>query len=174
VAIVKKIVVGFSTTNLPLSKLIRFFQGTNFSHSYLQYESTLGNPIMYQASGMNTHLVNKRNVEKHAKIVEEYEIEVNEDKFNEIKAYIENDIGIPYGWGEVFGLALGIILRKLSFGLIKVKNVFPSDEQSICSEAVGYIYINFLGGKKDLQYDDMDLIWLINKIKNDNRFKRIK
>lgn len=169
----KKITFGFSTTEWPLSKAIRFLQKLPFSHSYVQYRTTSEQELIYEAAGTNTHLVNKKNFDTHNVIVEEYEIEVEDHIFHQVKSYIEFDIGVSYGWGEIVGLLIMIVLRFLSFNLIKIDNPFPSDGK-VCSSASAEIYVKFLGGALDEEYDDIDLIWMRNKLIADKRFKRIK
>lgn len=169
----KKLTFGFSTTELPLSKVIRLLQDLPFSHSYIEYLTTSEQKLVYEAAGTNTHLVNKKNFELHNKIIEEYEIEVEDHIFHQVKSYIENDIGVSYAWGEIIGFLLMILVRFVTFNLVKINNPFPS-EGKVCSSATGEIYVLFLGGVKDEEYDDMDLVWIRNKLKNDKRFKRIK
>lgn len=169
----KKIIFGFSTTEWPLSKAIRFLQDLPFSHSYVQYQTTSDQHLIYEAAGTNTHLVNRKNFENHNKIIEEYEIEVEEHVFHQVKSYIENDIGVSYGWGEIIGLLWMILVRFFTFNLIKLDNPFPSEDK-VCSSASAEIYVKFLGGVLDEQYDDIDLVWMRNKLMKDSRFKRIK
>jgi len=167
----KKITFGFSTTNQLLSWLIRKIQGIHCSHCYMSFISSAGEELVYEAEGMQTHLVNKKNFIKSSTVVEEYTIEVDPKTYDDIKIFIERDIGVPYGWLELVGLFIVFIVR--AFIGKTIKNPLPSKDK-ICSEAVGYIYVNYLNGNKDAEYDDMDIVWLLNKISSDSRFKRIK
>jgi hypothetical protein len=154
-----------------MSWLIRKVQGIDCSHCYAQFTSSAGEELVYEAEGMQTHLVNKKQFIKGNIVVREYEIEVNPKTYDDIKVFIERDIGVPYGWLELVGLFLVFIVR--AFIGKTIKNPLPSKDK-ICSEAVGYIYVNHLNGNKDVEYDDMDIVWLLNKISSDSRFKRIK
>jgi hypothetical protein len=169
----KKIIFGFSTTHLPLSWLIRKIQGLDCSHVYIQYTSSCGEELVYEAEGMQTHLVNKKNFVNSSIVVEEYEVEVDQKTFDDIKVFIERDIGVPYGWGELVGLLIKFFIHFISFGKINIKNPFPSKD-TICSEAAGHIYIKFLGGYQDVADDDIDIVWIWSRINSDGRFKRIK
>ena len=170
----KKLIFGFSTTHLPLSWLIRKIQGLPCSHCYIQFTSSAGEELVYEAEGMQTHLVNKKNFIKSSIVVKEYEIELDEKTYNDIKIFIERDIGVPYGWMELVGLLIKFSVRFLSFGKIIIKNPFPSKD-TICSEASGHIYIEYLGGDRGgILDDDIDIVWILNKIESDRRFKRIK
>lgn len=169
----KSFIFGFSTTNYPLSWIIRFLQGTECSHCYNRYETTSGSLLVYEAAGLNTHLVNYKQFVKHSKVVYEYEIMVSEEKYSEIKSFIENDIGVAYDWLGLIGYLATYFVKFFSFGKIKIKNPLQSEDK-VCSDAAGYIYCELLGGNKDIDYDDMDIVYLLNKITSDSRFKRIK
>lgn len=169
----KKIIFGFSTTNLPLSWIIRKIQGIPVSHCFISYETTSGVELVYEASGLNTHLVNKKNFAKHSQIIEEYEIQMTDEKFHEIKAFMEQDIGVAYDWLSLIGYLIKHFAGVLTFGKLKIKNPFPSEDK-VCSDAAAYIYCEFLGGNRDVGYDDIDIVYLLNKLRSDARFKRIK
>ena len=169
----KKFIFGFSTTGLPLSWVIRTLQGIPVSHCFNSYETSSGVQLVYEASGLNTHLVNKKNFAKHSRIIEEYEIEISEEKFHQIKTFIEEDIGVSYDWLGLIGYLITYIVKWITFGKKKIKNPFPSPDK-VCSDAAAYIYCEFLGGNRDLDYDDIDIVYLLNKLRADSRFKKVK
>lgn len=169
----KKIIFGFSTTKWPMSWLIRKIQGIDCSHCYGQFVSSAGEELVYEAEGMQTHLVNKKHFEKSSIVIREYEIEVNPKTYDDIKIFIERDIGVPYGWLDLIGLLIVFTIKFITFGKLIIKNPFPS-KNKVCSDAMGFIYVTHLGGYLDIGYDDMDIVWLLNKIESDSRFKRIK
>lgn len=169
----KTIIFGFSTTKWPLSWLIRKLQGIDCSHCYVSFETSSGVELVYEAEGMNTHLVNKKNFAKHSMIVREYSIQVTEEKFHEIKAFIEEDIGVGYDWLGLVGYLITYLVKWFSFNWWKIKNPFPSPDK-VCSDASAYIYCELLGGNRDLDYDDIDIVYLLNKITSDSRFQRTK
>ncbi len=170
----KKLTFGFSTTHLPLSWLIRKIQGIDCSHCYIQYTSSSGEELIYEAEGMQTHLVNKKNFIVSSMVVREYEIEVTQEKYDEVKIFIERDIGVPYGWMQLVGFLIKFVVKFITFNHIIIKNPFPSKD-TICSEASGHIYIEYLGGDRGgILDDDIDIVWILSKIESDNRFKRIK
>lgn len=163
----KKLKFCFSTTDYLLSKGIRASQGTDFSHSFVEWEDErYKTTLLYEAKGLDTHIINRDHLDAHARIICEFEVETTDLHFEDIMNYIYQQIGRPYGWKEILGYA---IKRVLQFVGIKIRNPFPTDAL-ICSEAMGNILVIFFSIKADVHTGDMDLNWLYGKLKNDSRF----
>lgn len=166
----KKIRFGFSTTELPLSKLIRLFQGINFSHCFIEYESEKYNTtLVYEAKGLNSNIINKENLQ--GRVVELYEAEVSEELYDQIMTYILNEVGTAYAWKQLFGF---IIVKLASLFGKKINNPWKHSGK-ICSENCGEVLVRFFGITPDVNYDDMDLVWLKEKlIQYPSIFKKVK
>lgn len=167
----KKVKVCFSTTPLLLSDLIRDFQDSNVSHCYFEFDDErYGETLVYEAKGLNTHLLNKKNIDPNTQVIYEFEADISDEKFSQIMKHIYRNIGMPYAWKTLLGHA---IKKIAAWFCIKLKNPWPEPGQ-ICSESVAELMILFFGLKTDVPYDDMDLNWLLEKMKETPRFKMIK
>lgn len=167
----KKFKICFSTTELIMSKAIREVQDLDVSHAYCEwYDERYDETLVYEARGLDTHIINREKFDEHTQVIYEFETEVNEDTFILLMKYIYNDIGTPYGWKELFGF---LVKHWASLIGIKMKNPFPSNGK-VCSEAIGNILCIFFGVQTDVSYDDMDLIWTLQKCKKHSQFKMIK
>jgi hypothetical protein len=167
----KKITIGLSTTPYLLSNIIRLLQGISISHSYLEFEDERYNKTMiYEAKGLNTNIINKNNFDKKTSIVYEFETLVSDELFDKIINHIYERAGTKYGWKEILGHG---VKKVLSFIGININNPFPS-KATICSESCGDILVLFFDVKADVRYSDMDLVWLLSKLKSHPLFLMTK
>lgn len=148
----KKIRIGLSTTEKLLSKIIKFIQGTKFSHSYVQFEAVEFETILiYESKGLNSNIINKKHFD--GIIVEEYELELSDEMHAEMVKFILEEVGTSYAWKQLFGFLVVKLARV--FGL-KIRNPWPQPGK-ICSESCGEILVRFFRVTPDVGYDDMDL-----------------
>lgn len=165
----RKIKICLSTTDLLLSKLIRFFQGSEFSHSFVEWNNAwYDSELIYEAKGLSSYIINKKYLSGNT--IYEFEADVTDEKYYEIMKYIHGDVGVEYAWKEMIGYA---VKRIFSIVGIKIKNPFPQKGR-VCSESCGDIAVRFFGVSPDIGYDDMDLNWLFEKLKDHPDFKMIK
>lgn len=165
----KKLIIGFATTDLPLSKIIRFIQGLDVSHCFIQWDDErYQETLVYEAKGLDTHIINRASFADE-RVVYEYEVEVEQDLYDVIMKDIHHDLGTPYGWKELIGYALKWTLSLVG---IKIHNPFPT-KSLICSEAVGQIIVKYLGVEADVNSGDMDIKWLLEKLIANQKFKLI-
>jgi hypothetical protein len=164
---VKKIKIGLSTTEKLLSKMIRVVQGTDFSHSWIGFY-VLDNDVIYESKGLNSYIINKKHV--GGETIEEYEVEVSDELHTEIMQFILGDIGVAYAWKQLFGFLVVKCARMIG---IKMKNPWPQSGK-VCAESCGEILVRFFGVTPDVDYDDMDLVWLKEKLIQYPQFKKIK
>jgi hypothetical protein len=154
-----KIIVGLSRHRdfAIFAAGIQWFQGTPYSHAYIQFFSPEFNRTMiYQASGLKVNLVSREMFDSINSIVKEFEIEVSDDKFSEILGFCADELGKPYSMKAI----LGIVFHTL-FGW----KLIDSDklETFICSELVGYVIqmVGIIEQNADLDYftpKDLDLV----------------
>lgn len=165
----RKIKICLSTTDKLLSKIIRFIQGLPVSHSFIEYESVYYQSTMvYEAKGLNTYIVNLNHVD--GRTVYEFEATVSAEQHFNIMKFIHEDAGVPYAWKQLFGFIYIKLCKKIG---LKVRNPWPQ-KGKVCSESCAEILVRFFGVTPDVGYDDMDLVWLINKLHSLPQFKMIK
>lgn len=109
----------------PLSKLIRWWQGTSYSHTYIQ----LGNKV-WHATGKGVHIISKEEFLKNNVTVKEYYFDNVDSDLVEI--ICTSHSGKKYGFVSI----LGIFIRDT----IGIKLIGSDDNQTfICSELVGLV-----------------------------------
>lgn len=165
----RKIKFNLSTTNKPLSSIIRGVQKTDFSHCSVEYSVMyFGTTMVYEAKGLSSYVINKAHFD--GEIVHSYEAEVSDENYYRIMQYIHTDAGVPYAWKSLFGFLL-MTLAKV-FGLT-IRNPWP-EEGKICSESVGDILVLFFGVIPDVHHDDMDLVWVKEKLDGHPSIKKVE
>jgi len=120
-----KIGLSYHTGFAPVSKLIRWWQGTSYSHTYIQIGDTI-----YHATGKGVNSVHKSEFNKHNTTVKEYE-------FNDVDNDLARLICILH-MGKSYGYItlLGIFLRDI----LGIKTIGMDDNRTfICSELVGMV-----------------------------------
>jgi len=153
---VRRITIGFSTPKKfkLTSWLIRLFEGAKFSHIYIKMEASPSGKLpfakVFQASHGDVNAVVFNVFKESNKIIHEYEIEIEDEKYFEIASWLWHQLGKPYGFTQLFAIAFNISLSK------------NKDKKFICSELAGMILRDNLG--YDLS-ESLDYIGL-NDIKN--------
>lgn len=126
------LIVGFSKSIgiKPFSWLIRLFEKTKYSHTYLKISNNYFSDFdIYQASkGMVNHTIEKNFSEENT-VVAEFSIPVDLEKKKSILNYARHKLGKPYSMITV----LGIFFSKLG---IKSSKFYDGDKSYICSELV--------------------------------------
>lgn len=129
------IIIGFSNSKgfKPFSWLIRLFEGTNISHTYLKLSNRHFNDYdIYQASkGMVNHIVESNFLEDN-NVIAEFSLPISSEEKMSILNDIRYRLGKPYSMTTV----LGIFLSKLG---IKWAALYDGDKGYICSELVARI-----------------------------------
>jgi uncharacterized protein YycO len=152
----RKIAIGFSTPKKfrVASRLIRCFENSEYSHIYIKMEASSKSKLpfakVFQASHGDVNAVAYDVFSEHNKIFHEFEIEVEDEKYYEIATWLWHQLGKPYGFIQLLGIAFKVELSN------------NRDNRFICSELAGMILRDNLG------YDlskSLDYIGL-NDIKN--------
>lgn len=133
-----KLVIGFSKPKdhpFPIfSKLIKWFEGTEYSHTYLKwYSESYDKWIVYHSAGFGVHFLGERQADKKLDIVKEYELEITPAIKRDIVGYCIEWAGTPYGLLTVLGIFL-----KRTFKLKKNPFKDGTDTQ-FCSEVVARV-----------------------------------
>ena len=152
----RKIAIGFSTPKKfrVASSLIRCFENSEYSHIYIKMEASSKSKLpfakVFQASHGDVNAIAFDVFKEKNKIIHEYEIEIEDNKYFEIATWLWFQLGKPYGFMQLVAIAF-----KSSIGQ-------NNDSRFICSELAGMILRDNLG------YDlskSLDYIGL-NDIKN--------
>lgn len=165
-----RIYVGFckpKNTFFPIfSYLIRWVQGTEYSHCYIRwYSRSLDEDMYYHAKGVSVNFMASEVFLDKNRDVEVFPIEVTDDQKRDIVKWCVNNAGKSYDLLGVFGVGYVLFMKK--FGK-KVVNPFRNGKASMyCLEQVAYLM------KDALQLDisdieSMDLLDLRNVVKEYN------
>jgi uncharacterized protein YycO len=134
----RKIIIGFSTPKRfkLASSLIRCFENSSYSHIYIKMEASSDSKLpfakVFQASHGDVNAVAYDVFKESNKIFHEYEIVVTSEKYFEIATWLWFQLGKPYGFSQLLGIAF------------KVKLSNNRDDRFICSELAGMILKTFL------------------------------
>ena len=130
-----KLIIGFSQAKgfKPFSWVIRWFDGTPYSHAYIRTVSDYYDDVdVYQASkGMVNHLLEPTFLE-HNNIIAEFFVDVSKEDKKTIIKYLRDRLGRPYSISAV----IGIFLAKYG---IKINKLFDGENGYICSELVARV-----------------------------------
>lgn len=159
----RKITIGFSTPkkfNLT-SFLVRLFERSDYSHIYIKMESSHNSPLpfakVFQASHGDVNAVAYDVFTESNKIFHEYEIEVSDEKYYNVARWLWFQLGKPYGFLQLFGIAF------------KVKLSSNRSNRFICSELAAMILKEHLGFdiSKSLDYVGLNEVRSFLITKND-------
>lgn len=115
------------------SQLIRFYEGTNFSHAYIKYmDPSTGIMLVAQASHgfvneMNSDVFISENI-----IISEYSVNIAEEELHQCLIFIKTNLGKKYSKLQLLAIVLRDLFGHLPFGLNR-------DNEFICSEFVSRI-----------------------------------
>lgn len=132
----KNIIIGFSTSKLPISWMIRKATKSDFSHCYIRvpfdkYETSL----IFQASMISVNYENINHFLKHTSKVEEYVISITDEQWESLQKFRITEVGKPYSWWQIIGFIFIILSEKL-FNK-KIKNPLGNGNTSyVCTEII--------------------------------------
>ncbi len=135
----RKITIGFSTPKKfkLASSLIRCFENSSYSHIYIKMEASPNSKLpfakVFQASHGDVNAVAFDVFREGNKIFHEYQIEVTDEKYFEVANWLWHQLGKPYGFMQLVGIAL------------KVKTSNNSYSKFICSELTGMVLRDYIG-----------------------------
>lgn len=137
----KKITIGFSKSNTLLSKIIRFIEGADASHTYIQwYSDKIGRVMVYEASGTQVNFTNLFQFSKKQIIVKEFNLNISDRTYTKLLQFCIDNARTPYGVKQLVGLGWVKLMGK--FG-IRVGNPFGKGNY-VCSTLVATILTNQL------------------------------
>lgn len=126
--------VGFSRSSLRFpvfSKLIQWYMGTDFSHTYIRfYSDTLNRNIIYESAGGGVKFVGSNEWKRRNHTVVEFSLPVKEEAYLDLMRQLIDYAGIEYGFWQ----NIGIVISDL-FGLKRN----PISKGKNCSELVSEV-----------------------------------
>lgn len=131
----KMVIIGFSKPKkFKLhAALIMLLDKANFDHAYLRFRSeNLERDIIYQAIGKGVEFRGKTLFEHTTDIVEEYKLNVEDEKYKKLMQFCIDNAGIPYGFLQILGACIVKFFAKIGK---QIKNPFDNGLNSeFCSE----------------------------------------
>lgn len=128
--------VGFSRSSIKFpvfSKIIQWYLGTSFSHTYIRfYSDTLNRNIIYESAGGGVKFVGSREWKKRNYSVVEFSVPIKEELYVDLMRQLIDYAGIEYGFWQNIGVAISDFLRLRENPIKKGKN---------CSELVSEVLI---------------------------------
>jgi hypothetical protein len=143
--------IGFSKSNKIGSRVIRFCEGSDFSHVYIKWTSSyLERDIIYHASGHSVGFITTANFLALGNIVVlERKISITEATKKKIAQFCMDKASTPYGVKHLVGFGYVKLMRL--FGKT-VKNPFGDGPKTyICSELAAEV-LNMTGSS----FSDLD------------------
>lgn len=111
----RNIRIGFSKSKKTIrigSKLIRWWLGAPFSHTYLYFQiDGLTRHSVFQAVGSGLELISIDKFLEHNEIVEEFTIPINDDSYFDILNKCHNAAGEDYGFWQNIGDLIATLFR---------------------------------------------------------------
>jgi len=123
-------IIGFSSTNKILSRIIKWATRSKASHAYVLI-MVAGEPIVIHSNqhGVNCDHYNK--FKKDKKIVSEYKLLLDEETEKQATANALRLLDKPYDFLSVLGFGWVLLCKALG---CKAKNPFPNRSAYQCSE----------------------------------------
>jgi hypothetical protein len=112
----RTITIGFSKPkNKPLpvfSWLIRLYEGTTFSHTYLRFHSeSLDRHLVYEAVGGGVRFIGQPAWSKYAEEVDSFTISVSDEARLKLLQYCVDSAGMEYGFIQNLGLVVARLFK---------------------------------------------------------------
>jgi len=117
------------------SWLIRLFEGTPYSHVYIEFSSKyLNRDLVYEAAGLCVHFAGGKLFHTQVHVIREFKIQVSDAAYKRALQFAIDNTEKPYGVIQVLGLAYVVVMRRLGK---RVKNPLGDGKASyVCSEIV--------------------------------------
>lgn len=143
---------------MPLSWIIQWSEGTNFSHAYVKIRSdSLDRTLIYQATGSGVAFIGEPTFNEHYQVVEEYDIQISDAAKKKLLQWCVDNSGKPYGRLQCLGIGLQRTLKLIG---ISIKNPFSNGEQAyICTELAAKA-LEEVGIEFPTPLDEVDLLEL--------------
>ena len=106
----RKISIGFSKPKdkkFPFfSWAIRAYERVPYSHVYLRWQTHWGSWICYHAASVMVHFLGEEAFSKKIIVVQEFEFEISDEKFDKLMQFCIKYAGVDYGLIDVLRIPL--------------------------------------------------------------------
>lgn len=108
-----KIIIGFSkpTTFKLGSWLIRWYQGTKYSHTYVKFKGKTRDFIYESVGKSGTRFVGTKCWNSHAKVVKEFNVYVDDIHYYKLMDYCIDHEGVEYGFIQNIGIFIADLFK---------------------------------------------------------------
>lgn len=135
-------------TKLPLSRLIRWVEGTDYSHVRLCWTNSVGIEIVYEASGSSVKFKGPLAQQSHpVHVIRSYKLEISKEQYKKLVVLCMKNAGVDYGIMQLIGIGVARL-----FGL-KHNPFSRGQKRQVCSEVVGRFLQEVMGIGKSLDLD---------------------
>ena len=167
----RKVRFGFSVPKdhpFPIySIIIKKMDDADFSHVYVRWKPRIIDEfICYEASGTQLKFIGQEVFDERIQPIYEYEIELEQEEFENGLAYCMKNSGKDYGFKQAFGMFLAKVLK------LKKNPFADGRETQVCSEVAG-AFLEKTGKSTGLDLDLATPKDIHNFVKNLGRAKRI-
>lgn len=153
----KTITIGFSKprTVFPiLSWIIRMWEGSEYSHVFVRIIArNIKNDLFYHASGLSVNFMGNDLFYKNHKVLDEFIIEIDEDKYLRMLDIAIDRVGYPYSIGQLLGIVMIRLFR--IFGK-KINNPFGKSGY-ICTEIAAEVLKEVCGVEIEKELNSITL-----------------
>jgi len=124
--------IGFSSGNSLISRAIKLATRSKASHSYIVFRAA-GERLVIHANERGVGCEHYENFKKHATIVAEYELVMNDIEEHVALSYALKQLTKPYDFLAVIGFGWVVLNKMIG---IQVKQPFRNRSAYFCSELV--------------------------------------
>lgn len=144
----KRIYIGLSVPKKEniFSRIIKFVLKTNYSHTYVRWETKWGFDSVYEASGTSVKFVGGDIWHSKNKVLKEWPLDLDDDKYySKFLPYILSISGLNYDFFQILGILFYLYCPKIK----------PKKDKSkmVCSEVIYYILTEIFDKKWDIDPD---------------------
>jgi hypothetical protein len=141
----RKVKLGFSYSTskfAPFAWAIKWWQKTEYSHCYTEFENRRHPelPLIYQASHDMMNFMSKEVFLTNNRIVEEFEIEISDEAYDNLMYKAIKIVGKPYGVKQIIGILIADLFNKKTNPFVtKADTYICSEWCAIVLEELGYV-----------------------------------
>lgn len=146
----KQVTFGFSTPKglKPLAWLIRKIERTPYSHAFIEFNTSRGLKLTYEASGSRVRFMGGNNFNEINNIVKSYNVRIEQSEYDRLIDFCIINCGAPYGVKQLLSMGLTRCLKL--FG-IKIKPLATNG--FVCTEIMGKAIEAMHGSKSGYDWD---------------------
>jgi hypothetical protein len=138
--------IGFSTSKewKLFSWLIKVFEGTKCSHTFVSWKCTnIDRRKVYEAVGSGSRKISNTVFKKDSRVTDIFQFEVGLDDLFKIDQHTHDQAGTPYGWKHVLGIGIMRVVNafyRFIGSSKRMRNPFKDGKYSqICVEAGSHV-----------------------------------